>query len=171
MRIQKDTKQPDMKIRNNDKNAVEMKCSFCGAPKEKTNILVQGIHDGMICDTCIEEAHRLYKTEFKQNEPEIDLSIRKTARAIAGNREIIINVFHDTYSLTTRRFKQINNSDNIDEISHTTNLTEATLCLLIRLLNKTVEEFNIDVESIITEFKGDSEVYETFKDFSAKVKE
>jgi ATP-dependent Clp protease ATP-binding subunit ClpX len=43
-----------------------LECSFCGAKKSQTNLLIAGI-DAHICDQCIEQAHGIVLEELKLN--------------------------------------------------------------------------------------------------------
>lgn len=43
------------------------KCSFCGRNKRETNLLIAGI-SGFICDSCVEQAHKIIHEEDAKNE-------------------------------------------------------------------------------------------------------
>jgi hypothetical protein len=135
------------------KSETDLKCCFCGIAKEESFVMVQGITNNNICDKCIRRAYKLYKNEADKNEEEKDTPILKTARVMAGNREVIVNKFEHQYTVTVRRYCQTASDDGIFETIQTINLTEPSFCLLISALNKVAKQFDIDVEAIINQLE------------------
>jgi hypothetical protein len=157
-------------INDSTKPNADLKCDFCERPKKECFILVTSATKGHICDNCIEQAHDILREELNKTEPEKDKSILKTARTVAGNREVIINAFDEQYSITTKRFNQTSKLEPVFETEQTISLTEPTLCLLSKQLNNAIIQFNINSESVIKNLVGDSDIYETFHDFTVKSK-
>ena len=59
-------------------------CSFCGKPKEESNMLISGI-EANICDVCVEQASKIVEVELggqnkkKKSEPDFKINLLKPA--------------------------------------------------------------------------------------------
>jgi len=59
-------------------------CSFCGKPKEESNMLISGI-EANICDACVEQASKIVEVELggqnkkKKSEPDFKINLLKPA--------------------------------------------------------------------------------------------
>lgn len=132
-------------------------CNFCGKHKEETILLIAG-ENGQICDQCIEQA-------FEMREKELSLPITKTARVIAKDREITLNAFEGIYIIHIHR-NQIATSQLPDSFDQKVRLTKQTLCLLVKFLNESVKNFDIDYEAVIKELTNDQEPKLIFTDLT-----
>jgi len=59
-------------------------CSFCGKPKEESNMLISGI-EANICDACVEQAYKIVEVELggqnkkKKSDPDFKINLLKPA--------------------------------------------------------------------------------------------
>jgi ATP-dependent Clp protease ATP-binding subunit ClpX len=57
------------------------KCSFCGLPKEKVAILIEG-QDGFICENCVEQAEKIIDEALFNKEQKFTYALPKNIKPI-----------------------------------------------------------------------------------------
>ena len=146
------------------------KCDTCGKESDYLN----GYNNLNLCSSCLadeyiregREERMLEVSKAKVAQPEKNLNIAKTLRAVAGNREVTINEFTDgLISITTTRHVATPCEHGHGLIPNTTNYTLATLCLVAEAIDKALLEFNIDRASVLERLKGEGDIHQTFHDF------
>ncbi len=135
----------------------KLKCAFCGAAKEQTNLLIAGQDESCsICDRCIEQASKLRDEELR-------IVPDKTARAISNDRSISLTFFKDSICLKINKFQKNNNLPEV--VGQNLSLSFESFCVLAKLICQSMKEFEIDYEAIVSAHSCNKPVF-TFNDLT-----
>ncbi len=131
------------------------KCNFCEREREKVDFLIAG-ETGFICNDCAEQAYKIVQenTEIEEapsKQADQEFPINKTARAVAYNREVKLNIFENLYVIETERSFCSSGAERKRSVEDKHQLSPETFCLLVKLLTESVKEFGIDYEAKLEE--------------------